>query len=268
MNIRQEIALSLKCHIPVPDFRVTGTLADAAVDELSQNPDYELVEDIFLATTDNKITQVYWFDGENLENPLLAVDDPYICTGRQGLKLENNLVTMFPGELKLGKKTMEELKNYLTDTNYRGYITLTFSIFDNTLYYNRIQLSLPDDFTQNILNLYQVSADDFLEQLYDRTLNRPTGISCSCRLYSYPYNQESNTNAIQVTPIPGAYPLQYCHAISHYQERFHIKDAWKALYQQLSDRTYTHNRICFNLDGGYRARKVYDILKRNNLIIN
>ena len=266
MEVRQEIALSLKCHIPVPGFRVAGTLADAMQDELIQDPNHEIVEDIFIGASDNKVTQIYYFDGQNLTYPLLSIDDPYICTGRQGLRLDNNLVTKFPGELKLDKKTIPELENYLRDTGHKGYIALTFSLINGILYYNRIALTLPDDYAQNMLNLYQTDKDTFLEMLFDKDLPQAEGISCSCRLYSYPYNQENNTKALHITPVPGAYPLQYCYAISHYQEYFHIKDAWKALYQQLSDRTYTHNRICFNLDGGYRARKVFDILKRNHLI--
>ena len=81
-----------------------------------------------------------------------------------------------------------------------------------------------------------------------------------------PFAAENNQFTMDNIPVPGAYPLQYSYAIDHYQERFHIKDAWKELYRKLSDKAYTHNGLCFNLDGGYRARRVYDILKRNHLI--
>jgi hypothetical protein len=134
------------------------------------------------------------------------------------------------------------------------------------MYFNRIALSLPEDYTRNILNLYQLDIESYFTQLADNTLTGPQGISLSCRLYGYPYNVENNQYTMDNIPVPEAYPLQYSYAIDHYQERFHIKDAWKELYRKLSDRTLTHNGICFNLDGGYRARKVYDILKRQHLI--
>lgn len=265
MNIRQEIALSLKCQIPVPEFRVHRLLTDEELLEIGQNPDYEPREDVYLSVSDYKVTQVYYFDGV-LREPFISIDDPYLLTGRQGGKLDNNLVTMFHGEVNLPHETLTELADYLKNEHYKGFIALTFSIFDNGLFYNRISLSLPEDYCQNILNLYQLDEDTYITMLQSDTLHRPTGISCSCRLYSYPYERENNIQAVENTPIAGAYPLSYCYAISRHQEHFHIKEAWKALYDQLKDRTYTHNGICFNLDGGLRARKTFDILKRYGLI--
>ena len=265
MHIRQEIALSLKCQIPVPGFKVSATLEEPELIEIELDPNYEQIEDIFLTYTDNKVSQVYYYDGE-LKHPLIAIDDPYLLTGRQGGRLQRNLVTMFSGELKLSDRTLSELTKYLSDYQYKGFIELTFSIINNTMYFNRIALSLPEDYTQNILNLYQLDIETYFTQLADNTLTGPQGISCSCRLYAYPYDIENNQLTMDNIPVPGAYPLQYTYAIDHYQERFHIKDAWKELYRKLSDKAYTHNGICFNLDGGYRARKVYDILKRQHLI--
>lgn len=265
MNYRQEIALSLKCQIPVPGFKVVAALEGDEPEELYQDPAYELIEDIFISTNDNKVTQIYYYDGE-LKHPLIAVDDPYMLTGKQGGRLDNNLVTMFPGELNLHKRSLQELSAYLAGQDHKGYIALTFCIINNELQFNRIQLSLPDDYAQNILNLYQTDERTFLQCLFDNSLTGPKGISCSCRLYAYPYKVNNNKMAVETCHIPGVYPLQYCYAIDNYSERFHIKDAWKELYQKLSDRSYTHNGICYNLDGGYRARKVYDILKKKHLI--
>ena len=266
MNIRQGIALSLKCQIPVPGFKVTATLEEPELSEIQLDPAYELIEDIFLSSNDNKVSQVFFFDGEALRNPLIAIDDPYLLTGRQGGKLTRNLVTMFAGELNLNPRILKELAAYLKDYQHKGFIEITFCIINNTLYFNSIQLDTPEDYSQNILNLYQTDAETYFTQLADNTLTGPQDISCSCRLYGYPYNPENNQFTMDNIPVPGAYPLQYSFAIDHYQERFHIKDAWRELYRKLSDRTFTHNGICYNIDGGYRARKVYDILKRQHLI--
>ena len=114
MHIRQEIALSLKCQIPVPGFKVSATLEEPELIEIELDPNYEQIEDIFLTYTDNKVSQIYYYDGE-LKHPLIAIDDPYLLTGRQGGRLQRNLVTMFSGELKLSDRTLSELAKYLSD---------------------------------------------------------------------------------------------------------------------------------------------------------
>ena len=115
---------------------------------------------------------------------------------------------MFAGELNLSDRTLQELKKYLADYQFKGFVEITFSIINNTMYFNRIQLSLPEDYTQNILNLYQTDIDSYFTQLADNTLTGPQGISCSCRLYGYPYAAENNQFTMDNIPVPGAYPLQ------------------------------------------------------------
>jgi len=265
MNIRQEIALALQCQITVPDFKVSGMIEDSQAIELLQTPGWELREDVIINASDNNVTQIYYFNGQSLQHPLIAIDDPYLFASKQGGKIDCNLVTMFPGELKISKY-LPELTNYLISIDYKGYVSLTFSIFNNKLFYNSIKLELAEDYIQNILNLYNLSLDWYIADIENDTLPEPTGISASTRLYGYPYYTDNNLALIDNIPVPGAYELTDSYAISYYQEKFHIKDVWHNLYKQLNDPVYAHNGICYNTDGGYKARKVYDLLKKNRLI--
>jgi len=258
--------MAVKCQIPVPDFKIIGTIEDSQALELLQTPGWEQREDVILYSPDCTVMQFYYFDGEHLQHPLIGIDDPYIMSGRMGGKLDGNLMTMFSGELKLQKHT-PDIAEYLKSIGHKGFITLTFSIFDKELHYSSIQLGVPDDFIQNTLNLYNLSFDWYIADLTSNSLPAPKGISVSLRLYSSSYYKDNNMSLIHEFPIPGAYELTDCFALSYWQDKFHIKDAWGKLYHQLNDPTYTHNGICYNTDGGYKARKVYDILKKARLLI-
>ena len=225
MNIRQEIALALKCGIEVPDFKVVGSLEDAQSIELLQTPDWEFREDIIFNSPDNTVTQYYYFDGKELKHPLIGIDDPYLLSGRQGGKLDCNLLTMFAGELKI-EKHLKELTEYFIGINHKGYISLTFAIFNNRLCYNKIELGVPDDVIKNILNLYQQDIDWYISDLENNTLPEPKGISVSLRLYAYPYYTENNLALLDNIPVVGAYQLTDCYAVCYWQEKFHIKDCW------------------------------------------
>ena len=204
MNIRQEIALSLKCGLPVPDFRVQGTIEPTEEINLLSAPEWELREDVIFWSPDNTVAQLYYFNGQYLQHPLIIIDDPYLLSGRQGAKLESNLVTMFPGELKINKYT-PAISEYLASIEYKGYITLVFSMGKDGLMYNRIMLELPEGYLQNILNLYNLSEDWFIADLSNNSLPAPSGISVSLKLYAYPYYPDNNMAVVDNIPVPGAY---------------------------------------------------------------
>ena len=265
MNIRQQIALALKCQIPVPDFRVVGAIPAEQELELISVPGWEYREDVIFNSPDNSVTQVYYFNGIELQHPLIAIIDPYLFAGKQGGKLPCNLVTMFPGELKTGAAA-HNLAAELQNIGHKGHVSITYSIMSDALYYNSIELGVHPDLVQNILNLYNLSEDWFDADLRNNSLPEPGGISVSLRLYTNPYSADTNMLVLDNIPIPGAYPLADCYAISYWQDKFHIKNAWQELYKQVSDPVYAHNGICFNTDGGYKARKVYDYLKRKHIL--
>jgi hypothetical protein len=265
MNIRQELSLAMKLQIPVPDFKVVSTLEDAQVIELLQTPGWEQRQDVLIYAPDINVMQYYYFDGEQLLHPLIGIDDQYLFAGKQGGKLDGNLFTLFPGELKIHNHT-PLLAEYLKSIDHKGFLSITFSIFKDGLYYNDITLGIMDDFLQNALNLYNQSFDWFMTDLANNTLPQPKGISVSARLYGNTYYHDNNFNLLYDFTVPGAYEITDCFAISYWQEKFHIKDAWAGLYRQISDPVYAHNGICYNTDGGYKARKVYDLLKKQKLI--
>jgi hypothetical protein len=250
----------------VPDFKVVSTLEDTQAIELLQTPGWEQREDVIIHAPDLNVTQYYYFNGEQLLHPLIGIDDPYLFAGKQGGRLDGNLFTLFPGELKISKHT-PLLIEYLTSIKYKGFISITFSIFKDGLYYNAISLGISDDFLQNALNLYNQSFDWFIADLENNSLPTPKGISVSARLYGSTYYADNNMNLLYNFPVPGAYELEDCFAISYWQERFHIKDAWAGLYKQINDPIYAHNGICYNTDGGKQARKVFDLLKKQKLIL-
>ena len=172
MNIRQEIALALKCQIPVPDFRIAGNIPEEHAIDLLQTPGWEQREDVIFYTSDHSVTQLYHFDGIKLSCPLIAIVDPYLFAGKQAGKLPCNLVTMFPGELK-GSVSQKNIIQELQTAGHKGFISITYSIMSDALYFNHIELGMPEDFIQNILNLYNLSMDWFIADLSNNSLPQP-----------------------------------------------------------------------------------------------
>lgn len=123
-------------------------------------------ENVIINASDFNVTQHYYFD-KTLQHPLISIDDPYVMTGKQGG--ENNLKTLFPSEPMISDQK-KSITDYLTEKDYKGIISITISIYKNGLFYNSIDLGVPEDFMRNLLNLYGLSMEWFLADLENNTL--------------------------------------------------------------------------------------------------
>jgi hypothetical protein len=138
----------------------------ANVEAYINNPHWT-IEDNIAINIPSEIVFDYclYYNGE-FRNPIIFINDNHLLSGQMGATLPANLVTAIPCELNIKQlsKIKESIDEY--DKGFKGYITLRFSLYNKTLYYQKIFSHLQPDYFLNILNLcHYEDVDSYLEIL-------------------------------------------------------------------------------------------------------
>jgi hypothetical protein len=198
-----------------------------------------------------------------VHHPALFIDDRYLLAGRQGATLSSNLVTSFPGQI-IKSKQIQALLKIIPD--YSGYITLSMCLIDGKMAFKDLLFGVLPDYIPHLQALHnELDPAWFYHYLEDMTLKPLKGMTVSCRLYSYPYG-EGNRQIVEQFPELDVILTGDCYITIKHTGKNHIKDLWRDLYKDLSDPYYTHNGLSFNTDGGEKARRVFNALKKAKIL--
>jgi len=261
MNYKQEIALAVKCQIKVPEFQILSTLSQEEYTKIIIDPSWEINEDIAIKNHDKQVTQIYFWDGENLRFPLLLWDDKYKYTDRQGERYNTNLITAMSKEIWVNKHFKKELGEYLQHKAFIGFVGIILTYVDHSFCFHKFLFSIPKEYIIAYMNLWQISDIKDMKQK-----ENGEGLFCAMRLEiktDYPERKEFLENEFQ--NIEGIYFIDDHYIMSHYQQSTMIEEGWKALYQKINKKIYLHNGLCFNRDGGIMAVKMYNNMTRKRL---
>lgn len=262
LSARQGIAIAIQSKLNVPEFKIYDTYTPEQQREYHKDPDYEVIDDIVMPVSDIEIDQVIYIkDGHHY--PVLFINDRYLLSGSQGALLPANLVTSFPGRIL---KTTQ-LQNIAKIIPEQGYITITFTLINDTLCFKSLQQGVHTDYVPHLIALHnENSAEWFHYNLESLRLPEPSGMAVSARLYSYPYG-EANLEIVEQFPGLDAVLLaDGCYAAFKYGKKERLKALWKELYADLDDSYMTYNGLVFNPDGGIKARKVIKALKKADIL--
>ena len=258
-TIKQSLAIAIQAKFDVPEFLILDTFTEEKYREIESSPDYDIIDNVAIPVSDMDIDQVLYFRNGEFHYPALFINDRYLLSGRQGGILPANLITAFPGKI-IRTRQLQALQRIIPE--YSGYITISQSIIDNKLYFKDLKFGILPDYLPHLEALHgEESPDWFFHNLEDLKLKEPKGMTASCRLYSYPYG-EDNLQVVEQFPEINAILIENCYMTLKHSQKAHIKDLWKELYKPLLDPYYAHNGLVFNPDGGIKARKVYDVIKK------
>ncbi|GEM_PF-6542892 len=262
-TIRQSIAIAIQAKFNVPEFIILETFPDEKRIEIESSPDYEIIENIAMPVSDIEFDQVFYLSEGTFHYPTLFINDRYLLSGRQGGILPANLVTAFPGKV-LKDRQIQALQRIIEP--YSGYISISLSLIDGTLYFKNLQFGLLPDYTPHLQALHgEESPEWFYHNLEDHKLKEAKGMSASCRLYTYPYG-EGNLQIVEQFAELDTTPLDTCYMTLRYTEKPNIKNLWRELYKPIQNPHYSHNGLVFNPDGGIKARKTHKSIKVYNYL--
>ena len=262
-DTRRNIALAYKAGFTMPHMELDGKGYD-------RDYRYDIRNGIALnVPSDIEFDYCILWNGGEWKHPVLVINDRSLLAGGQGAVLPANLVTAIPARVHLVKQLKgiaEAIQEY--DRYFRGWVTIRMVYHEDKLYYNHISFDTLPDYYHCFYKLYGYdNRDYFLLDYRDGKLPEPQGMAISARLYSYPYDPVANIE--KVMPYLEKFELieiDDCFIMTHYLPKVHIKDAWAELYKRLANRSMVHNGVCFNPDGGEKARMVYAALQKGRVI--
>ena len=262
-DVRRNIALGFKIGLNMP----TMAMNNLAVAEC--DPDYEVKGGFALKVSPVMFDYVIQWTGEEFIHPVLFINDRSLLAGGMGGEITSNLVTAIPARIHMVnqlRKLAAEIQEY--DRTFRGWVTIRMCCIEDKLYYNNISFELLPDYYHALIRLYGYTNEDyFLLDYRDKKLPDPQGITVSARLYAYPYSIAENIEVVMpYLEILDAIDIQDCFMVIHHSKKVHIKNTWKELYKRICNKVYMHNGMCYNPDGGEKARIVYNVLQKNHLI--
>ncbi|PKL19575.1 MAG: hypothetical protein CVV49_00630 [Spirochaetae bacterium HGW-Spirochaetae-5] len=263
ISIKQSLAIAIQAKFDVPEFLILDSFPEDKCREIQASPDYEIIENVAIPVSDMDIEQILYFKDGKFHYPSLFINDRYLLSGRQGGILPANLVTAFPGQI-VKSRQLQALQGIISE--YSGFITISQSIIDNKMYFKDLKFGILPDYIPHLEALHgEESPDWFSHNLEDLKLKAAKGMTASCRLYSYPYD-EDNLKVVEQFPEIDAILIESCYMTLKYSPKAHIKDLWKELYKPLQDPYYAHNGLVFNPEGGIKARKVYSIIRKSRIL--
>jgi len=262
-DIKQNLAIAIQSKFNVPEFLILDTFTEQKRSEVEASPEYEVIDGIAIQVSDIDIDQVFFVRNGEYQHPTLFINDRYLLSGRQGGILPSNLVTAFPGKV-LKTTTIQALQRIIPE--HTGYITISLSLMDGKLYFKDLLLGIIPDYIPHLQYLHnELDPAWFHHNLEDNKLDPQKGMTASCRLYSYPYG-EGNRQIVEQFPEIDSILVGDCYITLKHSQKPHIKDLWRDLYKHLSDPYYTHNGLVFNPDGGEKARRVFNTLKKARIL--
>ena len=262
-DVRRNIALGFKIGLNMPDMAMNN-LAVAECD-----PAYEVRGGFALKVSPITFDYVLQWTGEEFIHPILFINDRSLLAGNMGATLPANLVTGIPARIHMVnqlRKLAAEIQEY--DRDFRGWVTIRMCCIDDTLYYNNISFELLPDYYHALIRLYGYTNENyFLLDYRDKKLPEPQGMTVSARLYAYPYSVAENIAIIMpYLEVLDAIDINDCFMVLHHSKKVHIKNTWKELYKRICNKVYMHNGMCYNPDGGEKARIVYNVLQKARLL--
>jgi hypothetical protein len=262
-DIKQNLAIAIQAKFNIPEFLILDTFTEQKRLEIEMSPNYEVKDGIAIQVSDIDIDQVFYIRDGEFHYPTLFINDRHLLSGRQGGILPSNLVTAFPGQI-IKKNQLTALQRIIPD--HSGYITISLSLIDGKLYFKDLLLGIIPDYIPHLQALHnEPDPAWFHHNLEDMKLEPQKGMSASCRLFTYPYG-EGNRQIIEQFPDIDVILTGDCYITLKHSQKPHIKDLWIDLYKSLSDPYYVHNGLVFNPDGGIKARKVYNSIKKAHLL--
>jgi len=262
LNARQSIALAIQSKMNVPEFFIMESYTEESQNEMISDPYYEIIDDIAIPVSDIQVDQVIYIRN-GVHYPTLFINDNALLNGGMGGRLPANLITAFPGQV-LKNRIMQNLERLIPDS---GFVTISLNLFPDNLYYKHMNLGIIPDYVPHLQALYNEAEPEWFHyNLESLKLERPQGMSVSCRLYAYPYG-DNNLEVINKFPELNPIPLaDICSMVLKHSRRPHIKNLWRDLYQPMLNPYYAHNGLVFRTDGAERTLPIFKALKKSGVI--
>lgn len=261
LSARQGIALAIQSKLNVPEFLIMDSYSEESQEDIRKDPEYEIIEDIAIPVTDIQVDQVIFLK-DGVQYPTVFINDRGLLNGGMGGILPANLVTAFPGQV-IKTRLLQNIERLIPDS---GFITISFCLFPDSLYFRHMQAGIIPDYVPHLQALHnEESPEWFHYNLEGLKLEKPRGMSASCRLYTYPYG-DSNLDVISNLKIDSIPLADICHIALKHSNREHIKNLWKDLYESITNPYYTHNGLVFRTDGAERTLAVFKALKRARIL--
>ena len=273
-QIQFNVALAYDIGLKVPSSIFLGNKTTAEVEEIIADSKWDITDPLLamLKVGGWDVTFSAWWSGEELSFHTVIINDRFLLTGQQGIKLNANCVTVFSGKSPAIQSIQKKLCALLKEKapEYRGFVNLSVRLDgdkDNQIvYYQRIKFSTLPDYIYPQSKLANMSMEEMIACMEGEVAkDKPEGFGASLRLYSYPYETYSNKAAI----IP--WIDQYDFEVQESDETYlrigkgkNIKDAWRDVYSGLSG--LNESGVCYRTDGDVLARRTFNYLKKEHYL--
>lgn len=203
-----------------------------------------------------------WYSEGDYFSPIIAIKDKYMLTEEQGPELEENCITMFHNWSPALDIYFEKMANLITEKEpgYIGLVAMDVILSQNAVYYRNIKFTENYDYFYCMAKLNGVSLEKLSDNLRDGIHTKSEGFAASLRLYAYPYNSTKN-KGFDLSDIE-THEIDDCMIKCGRGDT--IKNTWKDIYKDLSQ--YTKHGLCYRTDGSDRARRTYNMLKREKYL--
>lgn len=240
--------------IRVPEIKVIKTPEDRK--NMANSSEWELKKQVALKKIKGiPISEFVFYNGEMKYNTI-AIMSNKLLSGDMGPGLEANIITLFPGSIKVLKKPLEKLRGIVKarEPSFKGFLGLSATLNDQ-IYYNKIWAGSTFDFAYAFAELYNVEPEKLKDVLYDKEELKPYKYSASMRIWVYPYNKDANFN---IDCYDGHTGDESWILTAHGES---VKKTWLKLF----DKAKQYN-CCYRDDGSVIARRIIKNLGKEGYI--
>jgi len=258
MNIKEKIEKAYEIGLKVPEVIFIKNYSKDQLIERTSGKEWNILsKDNLLIEKINgvEVQYVCYFDGEDFSFKLMAIHDDWLLTGEQGVRLNDNLITIFEDYSHFMDKYFNNLKQD------KGFYLLKVILVDNKVYFNDISFALSDGLHNCINNFYGV--DDIYVALENgESLKAKDKFGVSMKAFAFPFG----FGKIQDKRIEeDEFFISLKESYLAVNTGRNIFKSWNKLIKEVDKRKV--NNLCYRIDGNKKAGRVYNDLKRKRYIV-
>jgi len=253
-------ATALEVGLEVPDVKFLRGMTNAEIDDITRNPQYEMIGDTGMVMErihGPDVTFHAFYKNGELSCRTASIVDGSLLSGGQGPNIGDNACTIFCGSNPIVDGAIDKLAELAIrhESEYTGFINVSVIFKDGIPYYRNIMYGTTYKFISGILELYDANMDVFFDDSSrDLRMSSIPGYGITLRVWSWPYDIEGNK----------AFPegLMQWDGESYYMagRGYKIKDVWRDLYSVIAGLGV--NGACYKIDADVKARRIFNEIMR------